>query len=243
VCNATVIQPLSVAYLKATICTKGGSLPSEGNLCIATVASSIHPLITGGPYLVQPDNQGQVTVAVKNCRPVDLKLQHKDFIGSIENVQDCEAREINPAYLQDVAQQKEAAWPQQALSAKKKQFIIENAKLQVPEQFQQQYLKLLLQNHQAISQIKFDLGRTDTLMHEIALKTTEPIYVKQFEILDVHCQEVEKHVLEWLKLMVIQPASSCYNSPIFAVMKKDGKVRLVTISVLLTIKVTQTSTQ
>jgi hypothetical protein len=64
-------------------------------------------------------------------------------------------------------------------------------------------------------------------MHEIVLKITEPIYVKQFKIPDAHRQEVEKHVLEWLKLDVIQPARSRYNSPIFAVMKKDGNVCLV----------------
>jgi hypothetical protein len=126
-----------------------------------------------------------------------------------------------------VAQQREAVRPQEVLSAKKRQFIIENAKLQVPEQFQKQYLSLVLKNHEAISQDKFDLGRTDTLMHEIALKTAEPIYVKQFKIPDVHCKEVKKHVLEWLKLGVIQPAHSRYNSPIFAIMKKDGNVRLV----------------
>jgi len=97
----------------------------------------------------------------------------------------------------------------------------------VPEQFRQKYLNLLLKNHEAISQDKFDLGHTDTLMHEIALKTLEPIDIKQFKIPDVHCKEVEKHVLEWLKLGVIQPALSHYNSPIFAVMKKDGNVRLV----------------
>jgi hypothetical protein len=106
VCNATVILPLSIAYLKATICTEGGTLPGEGNLCVATVASSQHPLITGGPYLVLPDPQGQITIAVKNCCSLtDLALQRNDFIGSIKNVQDCEAREINPAYLQAVAQE------------------------------------------------------------------------------------------------------------------------------------------
>ncbi len=68
---------------------------------------------------------------------------------------------------------------------------MENIKLQVPEQYQQQYLKLLLQNHEAISQDKFDLGRTDTLMHEITLKTEEPIYIKQFKIPDAHQKEVE----------------------------------------------------
>jgi hypothetical protein len=186
VCQATVIPPLSVADLKATIRTKGGSSPGEGNLCIANVASGLHLLITGGPYLVQPDSQGQVTVAVKNCSALDLKLQHNDFIGSIENVQDCEAREVNPVYLQAVAQQREAARPHEVLNVKKRQFIIDNAKLQVPEQFQKQYLNLLLKNHTAISQDKFDLGRTDTLMHEITLKTAEPIYIKQFKIPNAH---------------------------------------------------------
>jgi len=54
---------------------------------------------------------------------------------------------------------------------------VESVKLHVPEQYQQQCLKLLLQNHEAVSQDKFNLGRTDTLMHEIALKTEEPIYI------------------------------------------------------------------
>jgi hypothetical protein len=53
------------------------------------------------------------------------------------------------------------------------------------------------------------------------------VYVKQFKIPDAHRKEVEKHVFEWLKLGVIQPARSRYNSPIFAIMKKDGNVRLV----------------
>ncbi len=50
--------------------------------------------------------------------------------------------------------------------------------MHVPEQFQAKYRNLLFKHHEAISQNKFDLGRTDTLMHEIALKTQEPIYVK-----------------------------------------------------------------
>ena len=40
-------------------------------------------------------------------------------------------------------------------------------------------------------------------------------------------EEVEKHVVEWLKLGVIEPARSKYNSPIFAVAKKNGGIRLV----------------
>ena len=57
--------------------------------------------------------------------------------------------------------------------------------------YRQRYLQILLKNHEAVSRDKFDLGRTDTLMHEIALKTEEPIYVKQFKIPDAHRKEVE----------------------------------------------------
>ncbi len=176
---------------------------------------------------MEPDSLGQVTVAVKNCAPTDLELNRNDFVGSIENIENCETREINPAYLQAIAEQRANARPRQTLTAKKRQLIESNIKLHIPEQFQQKYLNLLLKHHEAISQDKFDLGCTDTLMHEIALKTTEPIYVKQLKIPNVHRQEVKKHVLEWLKLGVIQPARSRYNSPIFAVMKRDGNVQLV----------------
>ncbi len=83
----------------------------------------------------------------------------------------------------------------------------------MPEQFREQYLKVILKNHEAVSQNKFDLGPTDTLMHKIALKTQEPIYVKQFKIPDAHRQEVVKNVLEWLKLGVIQPPGAATTAP------------------------------
>jgi hypothetical protein len=48
-------------------------------------------------------------------------------------------------------------------------------------------------------------------MHRIALKTAEPICVKQFKIPDAHCKEAEQHIMEWLKLGVIQLSQSPYN--------------------------------
>ena len=74
VCSAVTIAPLSVAFIKVAIRTEGGAPPGEGNLCLANIASSEHPLVTGGPYLVTPDSLGQVTVAVKNCAPTELEL-------------------------------------------------------------------------------------------------------------------------------------------------------------------------
>jgi hypothetical protein len=124
--------PLSVAYIKASIRTESGSLPASNNLCIANITSSLHPLITGGPYLVEPDSLGQVTVAVKNCAPTDLELNRNDFVGSIENIENCETREINPAYLQSIAEQRATARPRQILTTKKREFIESTIKLNVP---------------------------------------------------------------------------------------------------------------
>ncbi len=134
-----------------------------------------------GPYLVTPDSLGQVMVAVKNCAPTDLELARNDFIGTLENVTGCEKREINPAYLQAVARATKRQSNEQ-ISTAKRQFIEQNIHLSVPEQYKKQYLQVILKNHDAVSPNKFDLGCTDTLMHEIVLKTPEPIYVKQFKI-------------------------------------------------------------
>jgi hypothetical protein len=142
---------------------------------------------------------------VKNCAPTELELARNDFIGTLENVTGCETREINPAYIQAVARATNKKSPETVPLAKR-QFIEQTIHLNVPEKFREQYLKVILKNHEAVGQNKFDLGRTDTLMHEIVLKTPEPIYVKQFKIPDAHRQEVERHVLQWLKLGVIQPA-------------------------------------
>jgi hypothetical protein len=89
-----------------------------------------------------------------------------------------------------------------------------------------QYQEVLLTNHDITGTNKFDLGKTDTLLHEISLKT-EYVYIKQFKIPDAHCQDVERHIAEWLKLGVIQPTKSPLNSPIFTVAKKNGGIRLV----------------
>jgi hypothetical protein len=51
------------------------------------------------------ENRVKLPYPIKNCSPLNLDLKQNDFIGCVENVQDCETQEINPAYLQAVAQQ------------------------------------------------------------------------------------------------------------------------------------------
>ena len=64
-------------------------------------------------------------------------------------------------------------------------------------------------------------------MHDIEFKSKEPIYIKQFRIPEAQRQAVETHVEELLKLWVICPSRSKYNSPIFVVKKKDGGLKIV----------------
>ena len=99
--------------------------------------------------------------------------------------------------------------------------------LGVPESYKDKFVQLLLKHHKAFSTNKYDLGRATTLLHEIELKMPKTVYIKQFKIPDVHRQEVEKHVAEWLKLGVRQPNRSKFNCPIFVVAKKNGGLRIV----------------
>ena len=99
--------------------------------------------------------------------------------------------------------------------------------LDVPDEYRERYADLILKHHDVVSQHKHDLGKCKTMLHDIALKSNEPIYVKQFKIPDAHQEEVANHVKEWLKMGVVQPTRSKYNSPIFVVSKKDGGLRIV----------------
>ena len=223
VCALQKLPPLSVNFCKVKLRTEGGAVPNVQDEVVVNVNHSANPCITGGPYLVTPDSEGYVTVPIYNCGPSEFDLNKNDFVGVAENASKCEKREINPKYLSAVSAKRQ----NETLSKEKLKFITDNVNLTVPDNVRQRYLDVILQNHECISRHKFDLGRTETLLHEISLKTDEPIYVKQFRIPDAHREEVEKHVTEWLKMGVVQPARSKYNSPIFAVAKKNGGIRLV----------------
>jgi hypothetical protein len=80
-------------------------------------------------------------------------------------------------------------------------------------------------------------------MHEISLKTAEPIYVKQFKIPGAHQKEVEQHILKLLKLGVMQPAKSRYTSPLFDVIKKMATCAWCKTSEPLTTSPAWTSTR
>ena len=126
-----------------------------------------------------------------NCVPYDIELPWNEFVAVIENVKGCTYEEVNPAYINSLSQTHEETKQKQPLTEAKHKLIEEKFCSEVPAEYKQQYLQVLLKFHKAISKDQFDLGRCRTNPHEINLKTEELIFVKQFKIPDVHMDEVE----------------------------------------------------
>ena len=201
-----------------------GLVPSSGTACIANIGLIDNLYVTGGPYLIQPDKHGVAYLPMFNCAPYDIELPRNVFVAVIENVKGCTYEEVNPTYINSLSQKHEETKQKQPLTEAKRKLIEETFCSEVSPEYKQRYLQVLLKFHNAISEDQFNLGQCRTDLHEIMLKTDEPIFVKQFKILDVHMEEVEKHVVKWLKLGVIELARSKYNSLIFAVAKKNGGI-------------------
>ena len=68
---------------------------------------------------------------------------------------------------------------------------------------------------------KFELGVCNKGAHSIpTLPNAPPILQKQFPLAIKHEKEVRRQVLEWLKIWIIRPSQSNWNSSSFLVKKK-----------------------
>ena len=114
-------------------------------------------------------------VYVQNCSALAVELNRDELIGHVENGLDLQIRQLNPVYVNTVLE--ETAPAATALGEAKKRFILEKMNLDVPEEYRERYAELLLKHHDVISQHKHDLGRCKTMLHDICLKSNEPIYV------------------------------------------------------------------
>jgi Reverse transcriptase (RNA-dependent DNA polymerase)/RNase H-like domain found in reverse transcriptase/Integrase zinc binding domain/Integrase core domain len=215
------IPALSSKLIKVNLITTGGRKPHSQEVISACAAVEGRPLLCGSPGLVR-HQEGVATILIKNCAPVDVEIKRDESVGRIENLTGWEIKTITEKVpITQVMSTK------LRLSKGDAKFIKENANLNVPEKYLEKYMDALLDYQEIISKHKNDLGRSETLQHEISLKNKEPVYVKQFRIPEAHREQAELQVIEWLKLGVVEPCRSKFNSPLFMVSKKDGGLRIV----------------
>jgi hypothetical protein len=67
------------------------------------------------------------------------------------------------------------------------------------------------------------LGLAKVFSHKIHLKPQDPVYRKQFKILEMHHQFIKQILDKWLKLGVVKRSNLLYNSPIFCIPKKQDQ--------------------
>ena len=207
--------------------TASQARPQPGDSLVANVLVEGLPELTGGPTLITADQFGKSFVEICNVGPHPIELSRNLPIAVIENAANCDITELDPVKINTVAEKENEPYNKTLVSEEKKKFILENAVLKVPSELKNIYFNLLLKHHEVFSSNKNDLGRADLLMHEINVKNNEPIFVKQFKIPDAHRHYLEDQVRDWLKLGIVQPSRSRYNSPLFLVKKKDGTFRVV----------------
>lgn len=202
-----------------------------GHVAMATVSGLGNPnanvsTLCGGAQLTRLKDNQSCFVRVFNPLPYSVEVGRGSHIGVIESIDDCIISEIKPEEVDSKnceLEQRKGSAPTQA----DKEFVRNNVRIEVPDSEKEAYMDLLYEFHDIFSRSKMDLGRTDSVEHKIQLKDLEPVYQRQFRLPESHRQELEKHVTEWLKLGIIQPSRSRYNSPMFMVAKKDGSLRPV----------------
>ena len=108
------------------------------------------------------------------------------------------------------------------LSFKEKQLHLrKNLKIPCPDkQWAKQYWALVDSFHDIFSDSEDDLGHTNTIEHNIRLKSQDPIHIKQFRIPFSQRQFIENKVNHLIKQNVLEESTSPYNTPIFAIPKK-----------------------
>ena len=173
--------------------------------------------------LIDPSEDGHATIYLTNVSEQDLRLEKGTIIGDIEAV---EPKDLNPFKVTSTTpfankdEVRKVKVP--ILDAARKRSIINSANLHhLSPDLKDKYLQLLLRNHACISLNEFDLGRCTKGSHAIPTKSdAPPTYQKQFPLAYEHEKEIRRQILEWLKIGIIRPCESEYNSSLFLVAKK-----------------------
>ena len=176
------------------------------------------------------DNAGVMVVPMVN-KDTDYTTLKRDEMEGFFKLTEIESNKFDDALISAVTATDETVSDSDKrkrtfTSADVKKFK-DKAVIKCPKEFRKRYEDLLLDYIDVFAHSDYDLGFTDKVSHKIVLKTDKPIYRKQFKIPLAHQEVIEGYVKDMLQANIVEVARSKYNSPIFCVLKKNGKLRPV----------------
>ena len=197
---------------------------NDENLQVLQISVKSCKQIFPDEMLIKPNEDGFAKVYITNSSYNNQKILKGTNIGEVESVS---ASDINPWSVSSTTPfavpeevKKHVKVPKFGEVRKRK--ILKAAHLShLDPDLKVKYTKLLLKNHACISLNEFDLGSCNKGAHSIPTKKdSPPTYQKQFPLPIEHEKEIKRQVMEWLKIGIIRPCESEYNSSLFLVKKK-----------------------
>ena len=217
--HETVLQGGRATKVKlATRTASGGKLEQ----CMGVTSIQTKNMqIANDESLTKTDRFGNLQTYISNLSQEEIRLPRGFKIGVVEKV----TTKHPDGCLDEILENLPTATPpskDSKCSKEKEAFIRQNAKVDhLSPTEKEEFIALLVKNHDIISSDEFDIGNCKTLKHKLHLKTKKPVYTKQFPLPAAHYEEVNRFVDNWLRLGVVKPSYSEYNSPLFLVPKKS----------------------
>ena len=188
-------------------------------------------------YLSTTDEDGVAIVPIIN-KERDFVTLKRDELDNFFEISEVISDKFDVALINAVTVSSDATDTEKEAEKRKRAFTSADimkfknkANIKCPGAFKSAYEQLLLDYIDIFAHSDYDLGFTDKVSHKITLKTDKPIYRKQFKIPLAHQEVIENYVKDMLQANIIEVARSRYNSPIFCVTKKNGKLRPVILHV------------
>ena len=199
--------------------------PGPTAAVISITATSIP--VSGPEVICEVAKDGTSSIMVDNLLDTEFTIKAKTFIGSLERIEIKQCREVAPNEKEIPRSEPP---PRTQCNTGKETFLRNNITQQcgkLSKEHSADYIKLIVANHDIFSRNATELGRADIMHHAVKMKDPEPVYVKQFRIPESHRSVLIGHLNNWLKLGVVSPSRSKFNSPIFCIPKGDGTLRPV----------------
>ena len=177
------------------------------------------------------NKEGIATTIVINTDPTPIQLDEHDAIASAETATNYNLSAINASlqhsFKNDIITPPEPPEGKLPNTPKERQdtvlhLIEPNIKTDSPY-WKHKALELLQEYTDTLSENKYDIGHSKAITHKIRLKEPhgQPSYTPQFRIPLAHQQLIIDYCNKLTKLGILQNSTSPFNSPIFAVPKKD----------------------